>query len=55
VTAFCAGKRAVLMVEEGHPGYLEQAVNSILRRRDINTRLAGKGVLPIRGDYTARC
>ncbi|GAA2840789.1 indolepyruvate ferredoxin oxidoreductase alpha subunit [Aminobacter aminovorans] len=53
VSAFCAGKRAVLMVEEGHPDYLEQAVNSILRRRDINTRLAGKGVLPVRGDYTA--
>jgi indolepyruvate ferredoxin oxidoreductase alpha subunit len=53
VAAFCAGKHAVLMVEEGHPEYLEQAVNTILRRRDINTRLDGKGLLPRGGDYTA--
>ena len=53
VAAFCVGKRAVLMVEEGHPEYLEQAVNTILRRRDINTRLDGKGTLPLGGDYTA--
>jgi indolepyruvate ferredoxin oxidoreductase alpha subunit len=53
VAAFAIGKRAVLMVEEGHPEYLEQSVNTILRRRDINTRLAGKGTLPLGGDYTA--
>ncbi|MCF1741040.1 indolepyruvate ferredoxin oxidoreductase subunit alpha [Paradevosia shaoguanensis] len=53
VVAFCAGKKAVLMVEEGHPEYLEQAVATALRRRDIQTVLAGKGTLPIRGDYTA--
>src|SRR5690348_13771927 len=27
ITAFCAGKRAVLIVEEGYPDYIEQAVN----------------------------
>jgi indolepyruvate ferredoxin oxidoreductase alpha subunit len=53
VSAFCVGKSAVLMVEEGHPDYLEQAVNTILRRLDINTRVSGKDVLPIGGDYTA--
>jgi indolepyruvate ferredoxin oxidoreductase alpha subunit len=53
VAAFCAGKRAVLMVEEGHPEYIEQAASTILRRRDINTRLEGKGLLPLGGDYTA--
>jgi indolepyruvate ferredoxin oxidoreductase alpha subunit len=53
VAAFAIGKRAVLMVEEGHPEYLEQSVNTILRRRDINTRLEGKGTLPLGGDYTA--
>lgn len=52
VEAFCLGKQAVLMVEEGHPEYLEQAANTILRRRDINTRIAGKGLLPLGGDYT---
>ncbi|MDH7797580.1 MULTISPECIES: indolepyruvate ferredoxin oxidoreductase subunit alpha [unclassified Beijerinckia] len=53
VVKFCASKRAVLMVEEGHPEYLEQAVNTILHRRDVNTRLEGKGMLPLGGDYTA--
>ena len=53
VAEFCSGKRAVLMVEEGHPEYIEQSVNTILRRRDINTRVEGKGTLPLGGDYTA--
>ena len=53
VASFCLGKRAVLMVEEGHPEYIEQSINTILRRRDINTRLEGKGTLPLGGDYTA--
>ena len=53
VAAFAAGKKAVLMVEEGHPEYLEQAVNTVLRRRDIHTAVAGKDVLPMSGDYTA--
>jgi indolepyruvate ferredoxin oxidoreductase alpha subunit len=54
VVDFCSRKEAVLMVEEGQPEYLEQAVNTILRRRDINTRVSGKDVLPMGGDYTAQ-
>jgi indolepyruvate ferredoxin oxidoreductase alpha subunit len=53
VAEFCAGKKAVLMVEEGQPEFIEQAVNTILRRRDINTRVFGKDVLPMAGEYTA--
>jgi indolepyruvate ferredoxin oxidoreductase alpha subunit len=51
--AFCAGKRAVLVVEEGSPDYIEQAVNVELRRADINTRVLGKGALPRAGEYTS--
>jgi len=50
--AFCVGKRDVLIVEEGFPDYIEQAVNSELRRADIQTRIHGKGVLPKAGEYT---
>jgi indolepyruvate ferredoxin oxidoreductase alpha subunit len=50
---FCRGKSAVLMVEEGAPDYLEQALNTVLRRRDMHTRVAGKDVLPMGGEYTA--
>ncbi len=52
ITRFCVGKRAVLMVEEGNPDYLEQAVNVALRKADINTRVHGKDVLPEAGEYT---
>ena len=51
VRAFCAGKRAVLVVEEGSPDYIEQAINVELRRADINTRVLGKGMLPQTGEY----
>ncbi len=53
ITSFCAGKRAVLMMEEGHPDYIEQALNTYLRRADINTKIYGKDVLPMGGEYTA--
>jgi indolepyruvate ferredoxin oxidoreductase, alpha subunit len=51
--AFCAGKSAVLVVEEGYPDYIEQAVNVELRRADINTRVLGKGLLPNAGEYAS--
>lgn len=54
VAEFCRDKDAVLMIEEGQPEYLEQAINTVLRRRDINTRVSGKDVLPMGGDYTAQ-
>jgi indolepyruvate ferredoxin oxidoreductase, alpha subunit len=49
---FCAGKRAVLVVEEGQPEFIEQAANQILRRHALSTPLLGKGVLPMYGEYT---
>ncbi len=53
VKDFCAGKRAVLVVEEGSPDFVEQQVNVILRGADIQTRVLGKGCLPRSGDYTS--
>ena len=50
---FCAGKKSVLVVEEGNPEYIEQQINTILRKADIQTRIAGKDVLPMAGEYTA--
>ncbi|AYG60226.1 indolepyruvate ferredoxin oxidoreductase subunit alpha [Rhizobium jaguaris] len=52
VAEFCANKKAVLMVEEGAPEYIEQSLNTILRRRDIQTKISGKDVLPMGGEYT---
>ncbi len=50
---FCAGKRAVLMVEEGQPNYLEQNIAMVLRQSGIESALHGKDLLPPAGEYTA--
>ncbi len=53
VVQFCTGKRAVLIVEEGQPAYIEDAVLACLRRHEVNAvRVHGKGVLPLAGEYT---
>ena len=49
---FCAGKRGVLVVEEGQPEYIEQEIATLLRRRDIQTPLHGKDLLPSAGEYS---
>ena len=51
-TRFASGKRALLIVEEGQPEYIEQTVNQFLRQADIQTRVVGKGPLPMAGEYT---
>jgi indolepyruvate ferredoxin oxidoreductase alpha subunit len=50
---FCAGKKHVLVVEEGNPEYIEQHINAALRKADIQTEVHGKNVLPMAGQYTA--
>jgi indolepyruvate ferredoxin oxidoreductase alpha subunit len=52
IKRFCEGKRAVLMVEEGQPDFLEQNLQTILRRADLPTKVHGKDVLPLAGEYT---
>jgi len=53
IVPFCAGKRAVLVVEEGQPAFIEESVLATLRRHDVNgTRVHGKDVLPLAGEYT---
>jgi indolepyruvate ferredoxin oxidoreductase alpha subunit len=49
---FCSGKRAVLIVEEGQPEFIEQAATQILHQHDLSTRIVGKEVLPQFGEYT---
>lgn len=51
-TRFCAGKRGILIVEEGQPDFIEQAVHAILRKADVQTKVHGKDVLPMAGEYT---
>ncbi|MCC6948364.1 MAG: indolepyruvate ferredoxin oxidoreductase subunit alpha [Bradyrhizobiaceae bacterium] len=48
---FCAGKKAILVVEEGQPEFIEQAINTILRRAQVATSIEGKSMLPMAGEY----
>lgn len=48
---FCKGKRAILVLEEGQPNFVEQNVSSILRQLGLDTALHGKDMLPLAGDY----
>jgi indolepyruvate ferredoxin oxidoreductase alpha subunit len=50
---FCAGRRAVLMVEEGQPNYIEQNIAAILRKAGAGAALHGKDMLAAAGEYTA--
>lgn len=48
---FAHGKRAVLIVEEGQPNFVEQNVAAIFHQRGVEATLHGKDVLPLAGDY----
>lgn len=52
VAAFCAGKRAVLVVEEGQPEFIEHELNTLVRRAGLDTAILGKDVLPRAGEYS---
>lgn len=54
VREFCEGKRAVLIVEEGQPEFIEHELNTIMRRADLQTRIIGKEALPRSGEYTVQ-
>jgi indolepyruvate ferredoxin oxidoreductase alpha subunit len=61
IVAFCATRRAVLVLEEGQPEFIEQDIATTLRRNDQATegpstssaKLHGKDLLLMAGEYTA--
>jgi indolepyruvate ferredoxin oxidoreductase alpha subunit len=53
IARFCSDKRAILMIEEGQPDYIEQNLHALLRRAGSPTTLHGKDMLPMAGEYTA--
>lgn len=52
IAEFCDGKDAVLIVEEGQPAFLEQAIAAILRTAGVESAIGGKDLLPMAGEYT---
>jgi indolepyruvate ferredoxin oxidoreductase alpha subunit len=49
---FCQDKRAVLVIEEGQPNFVEQNASAILRQTDCATMLHGKDMLSLAGEYS---
>ena len=52
IRRFCAGKRAVLVIEEGQPDFIEQNLHALLRKADLQTKVHGKDLLTMAGEYT---
>src|SRR5450755_3144628 len=52
IASFCDGKRAVLVLEEGQPEYIERDILAALHRAGVATSLHGKDMLQIAGEYT---
>ena len=42
------------MLEEGQPEYIEQGIQTVLRRQDVQTRVYGKDIMPMAGEYTGQ-
>jgi indolepyruvate ferredoxin oxidoreductase alpha subunit len=53
MVAFAASKKAVLVIEEGQPEFIEQEIATHLRRADVQAKLHGKDLLQYAGEYTA--
>ncbi|MFV0382756.1 thiamine pyrophosphate-dependent enzyme [Paracoccus sp. (in: a-proteobacteria)] len=51
---FCDGKDAVLVIEEGHPNYIEQQIAHMLYKSGRTVALEGKGMLPMGGELTGQ-
>ena len=52
IVAFCKDKRAVLVLEEGSPEFIEHAILSIVAHSDLATKVVGKDIMPATGEYS---
>jgi len=48
---FSKSKKAVLVLEEGQPEFIEQEIATVLRRADVPGKLHGKDCMHMAGDY----
>ncbi|WP_067733940.1 indolepyruvate ferredoxin oxidoreductase subunit alpha [Novosphingobium naphthalenivorans] len=51
VADFCRNKKAVLIIEEGQPEFIEHELNTLVRRAGLEARVCGKDLLPRSGEY----
>ena len=53
LASFCSGKRAVLVLEEGHPEFIELELSAVLARAGCDCKVRGKATFDNAGEYTA--
>ena len=51
ITEFSRNKKAILILEEGQPEFIEQEIATVLRRADEPAKLHGKDCMHMAGDY----
>ncbi len=51
IAAFSRSKKAVLVLEEGQPEFIEQEIATFLRRADLPAKLHGKDCMHMAGEY----
>jgi indolepyruvate ferredoxin oxidoreductase alpha subunit len=49
---FAKDKKAILILEEGQPEFIEQEISTFLRRADVPAKLHGKDCMHMAGEYT---
>lgn len=52
VIAFAKNKESILVIEEGHPAYIEQNIRAILHKAGARCGVEGKGPFPEAGELT---
>ncbi|MFK7858814.1 MAG: thiamine pyrophosphate-dependent enzyme [Granulosicoccus sp.] len=52
VLAFAKDKNSILIIEEGHPAYLEQNIRAVLHKAGARCAVEGKGPFPEAGELT---
>ena len=53
VISYAKNFKALLVIEEGQPQYIEQELGLLFHKEQIKVNLAGKDVLPMAGEYTS--
>ncbi len=53
VISYAKKFKALLVIEEGQPQYIEQELGLLFHKEKIDVSLAGKDVLPMAGEYTS--
>jgi len=53
VISYAKNFKALLVIEEGQPQYIEQELGLLFHKEEIEVNLAGKDVLPMAGEYTS--